>query len=200
MILAGYAITHNLTPFVSMQNHYNLLYREEEREMLPLLKVSLCYLNACTLKSDHLPFDLNHSAPRRWMYPVEPLGERCAHSVVGCDQRARGNGPVSVQGRIKKRESITVHSWAGIYNSGGGSEAIVQRFVKPTHSLPHQGSPLLLLSVEELAKKKGVKMAQIAVAWSLKKITAPIVGTTKLENLKEAIGERHITHHYPPEC
>ena len=24
------------TPFVSMQNHYNLLYREEEREMLPL--------------------------------------------------------------------------------------------------------------------------------------------------------------------
>jgi 1-deoxyxylulose-5-phosphate synthase len=26
----------NLTPFVSMQNFYNLLYREEEREMLPL--------------------------------------------------------------------------------------------------------------------------------------------------------------------
>ena len=27
---------HGWTPFVSMQNHYNLLYREEEREMLPL--------------------------------------------------------------------------------------------------------------------------------------------------------------------
>jgi len=26
---------HGWTPFVSMQNHYNLLYREEEREMLP---------------------------------------------------------------------------------------------------------------------------------------------------------------------
>jgi 1-deoxyxylulose-5-phosphate synthase len=26
------------TPFVSMQNHYNLLYREEEREMIPLLQ------------------------------------------------------------------------------------------------------------------------------------------------------------------
>jgi len=25
-----------LTPFVSMQNHYNLMYREEEREMIPL--------------------------------------------------------------------------------------------------------------------------------------------------------------------
>ena len=28
----------NLTPFISMQNHYNLLYREEEREMFKLLK------------------------------------------------------------------------------------------------------------------------------------------------------------------
>ena len=27
---------HGWTPFVSMQNHYNLIYREEEREMLPL--------------------------------------------------------------------------------------------------------------------------------------------------------------------
>jgi aryl-alcohol dehydrogenase-like predicted oxidoreductase len=26
---------HDWTPFVSMQNHYNLLYREEEREMIP---------------------------------------------------------------------------------------------------------------------------------------------------------------------
>ena len=26
------------TPFVSMQNHYNLLYREEEREMIPLCR------------------------------------------------------------------------------------------------------------------------------------------------------------------
>ncbi|UQZ36907.1 aldo/keto reductase [Paenibacillus sp. PK3_47] len=29
---------HNWTRFVSMQNHLNLIYREEEREMLPLLK------------------------------------------------------------------------------------------------------------------------------------------------------------------
>lgn len=29
---------HGWTPFVSMQNYYNLLYREEEREMLPLCK------------------------------------------------------------------------------------------------------------------------------------------------------------------
>ena len=29
---------HGWTPFVSMQNHYNLIYREEEREMLPLCR------------------------------------------------------------------------------------------------------------------------------------------------------------------
>jgi len=27
---------HGWTPFISMQNHYNLVYREEEREMIPL--------------------------------------------------------------------------------------------------------------------------------------------------------------------
>jgi aryl-alcohol dehydrogenase-like predicted oxidoreductase len=30
------ARTNGWTPFVSMQNHYNLVYREEEREMIPL--------------------------------------------------------------------------------------------------------------------------------------------------------------------
>lgn len=47
-------------------------------------------------------------------------------------------------------------------------------------------------SVEELAKKKGVKMAQLAIAWSLKRVTAPIVGTTKVQNLKEMIGELNL--------
>ena len=36
--VADYAITHNLTPFISMQNHYSMIYREEEREMFPTLK------------------------------------------------------------------------------------------------------------------------------------------------------------------
>ncbi|WP_328814182.1 aldo/keto reductase [Rhodococcus sp. NBC_00297] len=31
-----YAASHGLTAFVSMQNHYNLINREEEREMIPL--------------------------------------------------------------------------------------------------------------------------------------------------------------------
>jgi aryl-alcohol dehydrogenase-like predicted oxidoreductase len=34
-----YAINNKLTPFVSMQNFHNAAYREEEREMVPTLKV-----------------------------------------------------------------------------------------------------------------------------------------------------------------
>lgn len=44
-------------------------------------------------------------------------------------------------------------------------------------------------SVQELARKRNVKVAQISVAWSIKKSTAPIVGTSKLENLDDMIGE-----------
>lgn len=36
--MQNYAITNKLTPFISMQNHYSLVYREEEREMFPTLK------------------------------------------------------------------------------------------------------------------------------------------------------------------
>ena len=45
-------------------------------------------------------------------------------------------------------------------------------------------------SVEEIAKKKGVSMAQIALAWMLTKpgVTAPIIGTTKLANLEDILG------------
>lgn len=37
-VMQNYAIMHNLTPFISMQNQYSLVYREEEREMMPTLK------------------------------------------------------------------------------------------------------------------------------------------------------------------
>lgn len=48
--------------------------------------------------------------------------------------------------------------------------------------------------VEEIAKKKGHSMAQIACAWVLAKdpVAAPIVGTTNLKNLQELAGK--LTH------
>jgi hypothetical protein len=40
VLTLDYAITNRLTPFISMQNFHNAAYREEEREMMPTLKVS----------------------------------------------------------------------------------------------------------------------------------------------------------------
>ena len=47
------------------------------------------------------------------------------------------------------------------------------------------------LRVEEIAKAHGVSMAQIAIAWSLSRdeVTAPIIGSTKIKNLEDAVGE-----------
>jgi len=63
--------------------------------------------------------------------------------------------------------------------------------------------------VEEVAKKKGISMAQVAIAWCLSKegkclcllssnpganeirflgVTAPIIGTTSMKHLKDTIG------------
>lgn len=56
--------------------------------------------------------------------------------------------------------------------------------------LPDQSRKTINEKVEEIAKKRGLTMAQVALAWSLgsEHVTAPIVGTTKLDNLKELIG------------
>jgi len=56
-------------------------------------------------------------------------------------------------------------------------------------------NPSIVDSVEEIAKRKNVSMAQIAIAWLLNKegVTAPIVGTTFLDKLKELIDAVHIT-------
>ncbi|ORX33739.1 NADP-dependent oxidoreductase domain-containing protein [Kockovaella imperatae] len=37
-LMQTYAIHNRLTPFISMQNQHSALYREEEREMMPMLK------------------------------------------------------------------------------------------------------------------------------------------------------------------
>lgn len=131
--MQNYAITHNLTPFISMQNHYNLLYREEEREMFPTLK----HFGVGSI-------------------PWSPLAG------------GRLTRPVAVQDETKRQQT---DPWNSMYLLGPGWTDIVAR-------------------VEELAKKKGVSMAQISIAWSLSKegVNAPIVGTTSLKNLEDIIG------------
>jgi aryl-alcohol dehydrogenase-like predicted oxidoreductase len=45
-------------------------------------------------------------------------------------------------------------------------------------------------AVVEVAQERGVKPAQVALAWLLAKpgVTAPIVGATKLQHLEDALG------------
>jgi aryl-alcohol dehydrogenase-like predicted oxidoreductase len=49
--------------------------------------------------------------------------------------------------------------------------------------------------VEEIAKKKGISMAQTALAWMWYKepVSAPIIGTTSLEKLQDLIGSVNVT-------
>ncbi|KAI0736364.1 aryl-alcohol dehydrogenase [Fomitopsis betulina] len=129
--MQNYAIQHNLTPFISMQNHHSLVYREEEREMFPTLKM----------------FGVGS-------IPWSPV--------------ARGilTRPLSDQ---TKRSQV---------------DQFVQSYVD------YPGTPEIVKRVEELAKKKGVSMAQMSIAWSLSKdvVSAPIVGTTSLKHLEDMVG------------
>lgn len=50
------------------------------------------------------------------------------------------------------------------------------------------------ISIEKIAKARGYTMAQIATAWVLSNphVTAPIVGSTKIDSIKELVQATHI--------
>jgi 1-deoxyxylulose-5-phosphate synthase len=124
----------NIARFISMQNHYNLLYREEEREMIPFCKDQGIGL-----------------------IPWSPL--------------ARG----FLTGKYKRNETPS----SSRYKS---DPLFGQRFFHPEDFDIEE-------SVEALAREKGVKPSQIALAWLLHKgVTAPIIGVTKLEHVEDAVG------------
>lgn len=117
--------------FVSMQPQYNLLYREEEREMIPL-----CH------------------AERLGLIPWSPL--------------ARG---VLTRPRQKTKGS-TVRSDTDVHADRLYADANWE----------------IVDVVETIADKRGISMAQVALAWVLSKpdVTAPIIGATRIEHLDEA--------------
>jgi aryl-alcohol dehydrogenase-like predicted oxidoreductase len=119
--------------FATMQNHYNLVYREEEREMLPL-----CQKEGVGV----IPW-----SPLARGYLTRPHEEM--------EATARG----------ENEDRMHQHP----YTEGGG-RAINER-------------------VEALAAEEGVEMAQIALAWLFHKdwVDAPIVGTTSVEHLEQAV-------------
>lgn len=55
VLMQEYAKEHNLTQFVAMENHYNLLYREDERDMIPYCKeTDVLLMPYSPLASGHL--------------------------------------------------------------------------------------------------------------------------------------------------
>jgi aryl-alcohol dehydrogenase-like predicted oxidoreductase len=125
-----------LDRFVSMQDHYNLVYREEEREMLPL-----CRQEGIGV----IPW-----SPLARGYLARP------HDSVDATTRGASDS---------ERDHLHEHP----YREGGGPE-INER-------------------VAELAAEKGVSMAQISLAWLLHQdaVDAPIVGTTSVDHLEDAV-------------
>ena len=88
------------TPFVSMQNHYNLLYREEEREMLPLCAdqgVGVIPWSPLARGRLTRPWDTDHGAGRDRRVRRHALprrgrarsSRRCSRSPSGAACRAR---------------------------------------------------------------------------------------------------------------
>ncbi|OYR38035.1 aldo/keto reductase [Halorubrum sp. Ib24] len=119
--------------FATMQNHYNLAYREEEREMLPL-----CEKEGIGVM------------------PWSPLAR-------GYLTRPHESVDATLRGETEE------HLYEHPYREGGG--------------------PSVNERVAELADEKGVKMAQIALAWLFRKewVDTPIVGTTSVEHLEDAV-------------
>lgn len=120
------------TKFVSMQNYLNLLYREEEREMLPLCKED-----------------------KIGVIPWSPLA----------------------RGRLTR----------GWEESSARKET--DKFGNTLYSVMEEADRKVVERVAEVAEKRGIPSAQVALAWVLQKepVSAPILGTTKIHHLEDAV-------------
>ncbi|EEP80888.1 hypothetical protein UREG_05730 [Uncinocarpus reesii 1704] len=116
------------TKFVSMQNKYNVMYREEEREMNRFCKETGVGL-----------------------IPWSPL------------ERGFLARPPSTEANTKR---------ADVYLKA--------------NKLTEQDLEIIG-RVEEIAKKKGRKMVEVAIAWTLGKVTSPIIGFSSIERMDDAL-------------
>lgn len=128
-----------ISRFVSMQNHYNLIYREEEREMIPL-----CMAEGVGI------------------IPWSPL----ARGFLAGNRRPQDFG-----------------------------ETIRAKTDEYAHRLYYQPSDFAVVErLTQVAQRRGVSNAQIALAWMLGKpgVTAPIIGASKMQHLEDAVAAMKI--------
>ena len=124
-----YAREHNLTEFVSIQGHYNLIAREEEREMAPFCR------------------DQNIA-----MTPYSALAG----------------------GRLSKHPGET------------SKRLEEDSYAKFKYDSTAEADGKIVARVAEIADKRGVSMTEVALAWLLTKVTAPVVGATKISHIEGA--------------
>lgn len=135
--LQNIAEKNGWTKFVTMQNHYNLMYREEEREMNPY-----CLDSGVGL------------------IPWSPLAG------------GRLTRPWGTQTERNKIDAVSPMVWDRNLDL----------------DIP------VIENLEKLAKEKGITMAQMALAWLLSKsaVTSPIVGSTSIRHIEEAVSALEI--------
>ncbi|KAK9466162.1 NADP-dependent oxidoreductase domain-containing protein [Lipomyces arxii] len=127
------------TKFVSMQNHYNILYREEEREMIPFCKQTGVGI---------IPW--SPLAQGGVCRPVKKDGETAELTEREKAYQVR-KGP-----RIPRLQDVP------------SNQVVISR-------------------VEEIAKKHGWSMSEVALAWINGKVSSPIIGANSIARLEEAI-------------
>ena len=115
--------------FVSIQGHYNLIFREEEREM-----AGLC-------AEDNIA-----------MTP---------YSALASGRLSRKPGETSA--RLEK-----------------------DAYAKFKYDATKEQDEVIIRRVAEIADKRGVTMTEVSLAWLLTKVTAPVVGATKLHHIEGA--------------
>ena len=59
-------------------------------------------------------------------------------------------------------------------------------YAKFKYDATEQQDSVIIGRVSELAEKKGVSMTEVSLAWLLTKVTAPVVGATKLHHIEGA--------------
>lgn len=138
------------TEFVSMQNHLNLLYREEEREMLPLcVDENIAVIPWSPLARGRLTREANAVTPRT---ETDDVGTRLYAHVVDADARVIDRVGEVAQARGVPRAQVAL-AWV---RQKKGVVAPIIGASKPAHLTDAIAALSLTLSDEEIQSLESV--------------------------------------------
>ena len=77
-------------------------------------------------------------------------------------------------------------STAGLWTGNTSKRLEEDSYARLKYDATARQDAVIINRVAELAEKRGVSMTEISLAWLLTKVTAPVVGTTKLHHIEGA--------------